>query len=424
MDITREQGENQVTLRVRGRIDGYCAKRLQELLEETLTSVGAERLCVDLAESDFLSSTGANVLMQTSQQVKLLGGSFGVLNPSPAANQTLELMGFRGLLVADASPKSRHSTSIDRLLERIDTGSPPPPSRMLATPNARVEVFDLGASASLHATIHGDLSLFPQGGYTEANCQRIPFGANAFGLGVGALGADFGSCREGFGEFAAVGGFIAALPTDGRNVPDTLYAVRNGVPDLLTCYALQCEGEFSALARFDSEPEASVTLTQLAQTALEVTEGEVVGLVALAETQGVVGAALRRSPALGKPLPMSIPEARDWLTVTAEPIYKRHIALVVGVVTKKLSGSLAPLLRPLNSEGTLFGHLHTAVFSYHPIPRGALDLKPVLATLFSKHELMDVLHLLNDDRPIVGAGQSEFSRGACWMGAIKEGKRP
>jgi hypothetical protein len=221
-----------------------------------------------------------------------------------------------------------------------------------------------------------------------------------------------------------VGGFIATLPTDGRNVPDTLYAVRNGVPNLLTCYALHCEGEFSALARFDSEPEASVTLTQLAQTALQMTEGEPVGLVALAETQGVVGAALRRSPALGQPLPMSIPEARDWLTVTAEPVYKRHIALVVGVVTKNLSGSLAPLLRPLNSQETLFGHLHAAVFSYHPLPRGAMDLKPALTALFSNHELVDVLHLLNDDRPIVGAGQSEFSRGACWIGTLKEKNHP
>jgi hypothetical protein len=29
-----------------------------------------------------------------------------------------------------------------------------------------------------------------------------------------------------------------------------------------------------------------------------------------------------------------------------------------------------------------------------------------------------VLHLLNDDRPVVGIGQAEFTRGASWFGAI------
>jgi hypothetical protein len=30
-----------------------------------------------------------------------------------------------------------------------------------------------------------------------------------------------------------------------------------------------------------------------------------------------------------------------------------------------------------------------------------------------------VLHLLNDNRPVVGVGQTEFTRGACWIAAIE-----
>jgi hypothetical protein len=34
--------------------------------------------------------------------------------------------------------------------------------------------------------------------------------------------------------------------------------------------------------------------------------------------------------------------------------------------------------------------------------------------------LQTLLHLLADDRQFEGVGQSEFMRGACWMGPIAE----
>ena len=36
--------------------------------------------------------------------------------------------------------------------------------------------------------------------------------------------------------------------------------------------------------------------------------------------------------------------------------------------------------------------------------------------LFETESLLGVLHLLNDTREVVGIGQSEFIRGACWAG--------
>jgi len=40
--------------------------------------------------------------------------------------------------------------------------------------------------------------------------------------------------------------------------------------------------------------------------------------------------------------------------------------------------------------------------------------------LFEREDVEDVLHLLSDDRVIAGAGESEFIRGACWIGPIRE----
>jgi hypothetical protein len=46
--------------------------------------------------------------------------------------------------------------------------------------------------------------------------------------------------------------------------------------------------------------------------------------------------------------------------------------------------------------------------------RGRIDLKETIANLFETESLLGVLHLLNDTRNVVGIGESEFIRGACW----------
>jgi hypothetical protein len=43
-----------------------------------------------------------------------------------------------------------------------------------------------------------------------------------------------------------------------------------------------------------------------------------------------------------------------------------------------------------------------------------------VATLFETETLQGVLHLLRDQREVAGAQQSEFVRGACWIGAAGE----
>jgi hypothetical protein len=81
-------------------------------------------------------------------------------------------------------------------------------------------------------------------------------------------------------------------------------------------------------------------------------------------------------------------------------------------------GELAPAVRPLGPGADLWGHLHAAAFSFRPLGRGAIDLRATVASLFEGQTLLGILHLLYDDRGVSGAGESEFVRGACWVGPI------
>jgi hypothetical protein len=73
----------------------------------------------------------------------------------------------------------------------------------------------------------------------------------------------------------------------------------------------------------------------------------------------------------------------------------------------------------MDSGGELSGHFHAAVFPYRPLKKRVLPLEPSVTELFDSGAIEDVLHLLRDDRPITGLGESELFGGACWLGPIE-----
>jgi hypothetical protein len=72
----------------------------------------------------------------------------------------------------------------------------------------------------------------------------------------------------------------------------------------------------------------------------------------------------------------------------------------------------------MRSSDDLLGHFHAAVFPFEPFKKRKIDLNESVGSLFSSGQLQAVMHLLNDDRPLSGAGDSEFVRGACWIGPL------
>jgi hypothetical protein len=113
----------------------------------------------------------------------------------------------------------------------------------------------------------------------------------------------------------------------------------------------------------------------------------------------------------------AFPQVRDWLSFTAERAYPHSVALVTGVAAKGDGGPLAKFVRPLGGKD-LVGHCHAAAFSYRPLPRGELELHDSVTSLFENLTFQGILHLLADTRPILGLGESEFLRGACWFNPI------
>ncbi len=417
MEITVETSGEAIKLKVKGRLDGYWADHLAKALEEEIHH-GSHHLLLDLSEVVFLSSAGIRILVRYYKQLREIRGSLLVSEASEQVKKVLEISKLTDVLFASASAAAAVAAPAGPAAPVV-----PSPSLRLETRGAVVDVFPCTPEAKLKYRLLGDPDFLRGCRFRQEQCRTLRFPESTFGLGLGALGDSFGECRGRFGEFIAVGGAVAYLPTDGTNVPDYLLAEGDSLPDVQVCYGLACQDQFAKLARFEAKNEAgTVTLTQLVETALEIAGAEQVGLVMVAESAGLIGAALRRPPTVeaAKNAPFEFPQIREWLSFTAEPAYTRSLVLVAGVAARGDAGALAPMVRPLISAEPLAGHFHAAAFSYRPLQKGEIEMKRTARSLFETQTLQGLLHLLSDDRTIAGAGQSQFVRGACWLAPLAE----
>jgi hypothetical protein len=351
---------------------------------------------------------GIRVLMKFHRQLQGINGAFLVSNPSEPVKRVLEMM---------------------RLGELISKSTDSPPAavpetgRRIDTKTGCFEVFDCVPNARLQCAVVGDPALLSSSGFRNEHSRTMTFPETAMAIGLGAFGHHFEDCAQRFGEFLSVAGAAAYQPTDGSNVPDYLVSEGSFIPELQVLYALVCEGSFASLARFDANSESgALRLGDLAEVALEISGAATAGIVLIAESAGLIGAALRQPPTQSafKGELFQYPEARRWLSFSSEHTHLRSLAVIAGVASRSPDGRLAPMLRPIGPKSSITGHFHAAAFSYRPIKKGRIDLKTTIKSIFEAETLQGVLHLLTDDREAAPAAQSEFVRGSCWVSPVVE----
>jgi len=410
MEIVTQPIGDALEVKVKGRLDNYWTEHLRGSLEEVIRG-GAHGIRLNASEISFLSSAGVGLLVKIHTQLKGIGGSFVVTSPSQRVKQVLDLCQLSPILLAQAVPAAPPAVHKKEV-------------RRFSSSAASFEVIECAPARPLICERIGDPAWLKGCGFAAEDCRLIAYPEAAFGFGLGAFGNGFEEARTRFGEFLAVGGSAAYLPTDGTNVPDFMVSSGDLVPEMNMLYGLRCAGGFSHLMRFEtSATEGPIALAELVRTALEISGAPAIGMVMVVESAGLVGAALRRSPAatagVGNAL-FKYPEIRSWLSFSTERLYARSLALISGVAASSECAPLAPLLRPLGRGAWPAGHFHAAAFSYRPLQKGNIDLKTTVTTLFETETLQGVLHLLTDDRVVAGMQQSEFVRGACWISAASE----
>ena len=404
MEISRTERPEALELRLRGRLDANWADHVGKAIDDAVRA-GSHRIELNLSQVDYLSSAGLRVLFKFYKALETVGGSLTITEPSAFVYKILKLAGFERMMAAAPTAPALAKGEL----------------HCVEKSGAVFHIFDQSPGAYLECSLIGDPEKLFDGRFQEVDCTSVSLPPGTFGLGLGAFGGGFQDCRERFGEFLAVAGTAIALPTDGSNVPDFVVTEHLLVPELRVLYAVMGKGQFAKMFRFDAKPEPPrvINLGSLVDAAMEISDARAAGMVLLAETAGVVGAALRRSPGgADARAPLEFPRIRDWLSFTTERTQERHLALIAGIAVREPSVQVARFVRRLSPNSRLHGHFHAALFPYRPVQRGELLLETAIAGLMAADSAQTLLHLLTDDREFEGLGQSELMRGACWVGPI------
>ena len=246
--------------------------------------------------------------MRFYKELTRINGTFQVVNPSPSVLTVLQLTRVDKFLVATGGQTTQVAPR-ERSTRRFDHQE------------VGFEVFDLDERATLVCRTIGTPRPLAGGAFEEEHCSSFEKAMPAFALGIGAFGESFPDCRARFGEMLSVGGATAYQPADGTNVADYLrghgWSRRRHPRAVLP----RVRGPFSHLVRFETlQPGGAAGLSRLLAGCFEAASCDTLGVVVVAEAAGLVGAALRRSPAerIDADGFFAHPGVRTRLTFTAE----------------------------------------------------------------------------------------------------------
>jgi anti-sigma B factor antagonist len=410
MRIEAARTGGSAVLHLEGRLDREAAERLSDTLEDLLQA-GVRSLNIDCTEVTYASSAVTGVLARWHEELAVLRGEVQLSAVSPAVRDILEDAGWRHGVPPAAGALEGPLDRRSYWHARADFASSGQYELSAGTPDGALSCRGVGDPGRLTA-----------GALQDSDCIAVALPASGFGLGIGAIGSRPHDCCGRLGEFIAVGGCVAYFPSDGARMADYLLMPPGKSPMAVLGSGLVCEGSYAQMMRFSTRTEAeAVPLSELASVALQAAGGRVAGLVVVAEAAGLCGVKLRRSPAAeGPALDFAVPGVREWLSFAPDRTHPMTTAVIAGVVSGDGRGPAAPYLRSHGPIERLFGHFHAAVFSYHALPQRTVELSDLVAGLFKGHQLLDVLHLLWDDRVDGAVAESAFVRGVGWISPITQ----
>jgi len=412
MEIVRTKHEQWLEVGIAGRLNAQWADSLDRELADAVRD-GSRRIYLEMSGITFLSSAGIRILLKYRKELASLQGSLLILSPSENVANVLTLSGLLDLFVAERPEDERPGR------EAAAAGGAGDGEVVLD--GGGITVFSPFPGAVMSLRTVGDPRQLEEGKFLESSRVRLP--SDAIAVGIGGFGDDFTDCREQFGEFMSLGGSAITLPAESGHTPDFLTQAGDFVPGVQALYAVVCQGIFARFFTFGADSaDDPIPFSRLAATALSICTADCIALAMIAETDGLVGASLLRSPTFSDDAPLfAFPGVRDRLALTSEPQWPGSLALVCGIALQGEDPRLDPFVRPLG-DGALSGHFHAAALSYRALPEGVLELAPTVAGLMQTRNLLGMAHLLNDTRPITGIGESRFLRGAVWCGPAKMGE--
>jgi len=400
MELVTEKKGAIFIVRAKGRLDASWTDFFTEAFLEFIRQ-GEHDLLIDAEGISFLSSAGIRSLVRIHKDLTKLKGRFRIVNANEFVVNTLQMTGF-GVWIKKKAEADLVAIHV------ADAGGDLPADCFLIEKNAEMKLSIVNHWA-------------PWEKADGEKLKTIDYQSDTFSMGVGCPQGSDSENQTMVGDFMVVAGNILFQSPEEESRPDFLQPLENFVPKFRVLQAVEAKGNISHLIRFKPNAETqNFSVSALIEKCHNLLQSDNILFVILAESDGMVGAQLIQSPTfISDSISVEGIGLREWLSFTGERAFVGDQVLAVGVASLKPNQPLEPLLRQTSKDEAWFSHIHAAVFPYQPIQNGLLDLQTQLSRFLNGPPPKALMHLINDQRPEAGLGQTRFSRGAVWCSAIK-----
>lgn len=399
--ITEEHSCKRIS--AKGRIDALSAPEVQNVFNSMILE-GGRILLADLSSVQYISSAGLRIFIGTQKQLKKVGGEILLSGLSPQVRDIFKVSGFDQLfrIVSDqdgipsescangdaSSPRQQQSGDISLVSVETDAA----PGRL----------FLIGSTDKLESAA-----------YTETDVVSVPTSEITSGCGLAALGDSFEDYGSLFGEAMVIQHNFFYYPAVRHpSVDFLLNAHANPAAAYKFLHGFGFNGDNRHLIAFQTE-NASVDLASVISSFLTVSDADLIGITLLAESKGIWGMNMKKSPIPGDQ-PASgenIFSSRlfpDWFDFPVEPMHTGAIVAATGIAVRD-SRKLPQAFRNLFSGENRF-HLHGGIFDKAPIKNGPRDLDSELMRVFNELSVYKIQHLF---------GQSRFAGGLAGIAELE-----
>lgn len=394
LEIEIKERESFKLVEPQGRIDGLSAPELQTEFEK-LTSSGARQIIVSFETVSYISSAGLRIFLTLQKTLKKIGGEVVLICLSPSIMEVFSVSGFASIF--------RIYDSESQIPELARTGGTS--ARVIETMINGVKILYTTAEVKPGTiNIIGSQEKLGTAAYTEKDVIEISSCDIQYGTGLAAMGDEYDEYKNLFGESLIIDKNFFSFPALRKSAVDYMLADQvNSFFKYKFFHGFRFSGEPSVILRYD-ETEEFLSLSSLISAAGELASTNLFGVVFLAESGGIYGMHLKKSPVVeNKPPSGEIFEQKnfpDWMDFPLEATNANHIIAAAGIAVKNRN-ALSDNYRQLFSEDTPF-HIHGAVFEKGLLSKEVLSFNNELSRVLGELQASRVQHLL---------GKSKFKNG-------------
>lgn len=355
IDIHRQ--EEMVFLLLHGRLDTLGSRQLDEVLTAEFTPT-CRQVFLDIKEVAFLSSAGIRILIKYYKLCHEASGELVLQNVPQQAVDVLKMVGLEKLILE----KENHSKN--------------PEKQSVVYEDIQLEWWKLHDETA--EMIHKKTDDKP---FLSPDVYKTLIG-RAVTEPNGRLS-----------EFISVGShlFCESEGNQYKGARSLYYSGSSGSP--------------SHLFRFYCPMSTTADLEKIMTLLLDLSECSYAGVAGIVRTAGLSGC---QPPTTDTPIRFS-----------PRLLYPNSSLLLAGITHRNEPNVFYPFSRLLSRNSTLSGHFHAAVLPDFTFNRKETDLNKVLQSVPDLAGGHNVFHLINDERPVEGNGQTLFYEGHLWLSRIK-----